>query len=133
LKKNCIKGPVMPSFVQAKAGTKKIMVWKPGTQSIRQRMKYLTRACASILDSKDPDTVRVGGLIFKACEAEPRPRYAALVIMNAAREASESSGADWPTCASVLIHQFIEARVERLKTVSPPAEREVHASTRTDR
>ena len=130
-KKNGIKGPVFPSFVMAVAGQKEIQVWTPGTQSLRQRMKYLTRTCAAILDSRDPDVIRTGGLVFKACEPEPRPRYAALVLINAAREAAERSGTPWSLCANLLLSEFIAARVERLK-VSPPTERTEDGSPRTD-
>lgn len=134
-KNNVIKGPVFPSFLNQRTGPHEVMVWKPGIQSLKQRTKNLQRACRSILESRDPETMRVGALVVQACERELHPKLASLILINAAMEAANSTGEPWHVCASVLTNQFIETRVARLKSfadqpiatasteVSPPAER----------
>ena len=145
-KKNVIKGPIFDSFRNQHFGMKKILVWKPGTQSLRQRLKYLSQQCRTILDSRDSEVIRVGQLVLEACRPDVHPKLTALILTNAGLEASNSTGESWPVCTAYLVNKYLAARVERLKgfgedqtatmdvAVSPPTERiEDHASTRASR
>jgi hypothetical protein len=137
-KKNVVKGPMFPSFLHQQAGGTDGALMEAGVQSLRQRMKNLTLRCRPIIDSRDPETVRVGRLVIEACQREPNPKLASLVLINAAIEAADSTGEPWPVCASVIVSNFLDARVQRIKAltadqpvatattdaiVSPPAER----------
>lgn len=105
-KKNTIKGPIFPSFLNPNLGPKKILVWAPGTQSVRQCKKNLRLKSKHILDSKDPTIVAVGDRVIRGVCHEPDPEYSALHLICAALDASEDTGESWVTCMTYMMDRF---------------------------
>lgn len=102
----CIKGPLFPSFQNQNTDPKKIMVWKPGTQSTRQQKKNLRNKARVIIDSKDPQIIATGDRVIRSVCAEPDPEYSALHLFCAAMDLSDDCGESWVTCMNHLMDTF---------------------------
>lgn len=109
------KGPLMPSHLNQNTGERTVKEWRTGVQSTRQRMRYLTVANREVLDSMDLEYIAVGALIRYATASEPNPQFAMLVMINAARELSDSTGETFPVIARKLVEDFTDARLKRLE------------------
>lgn len=103
-----IQGPIFPSFHNQRTGTKKILVWKPGTQSVRQVKKNLRNKAKQILDSKDELIIRAGDRVIYSVRADPDPEYSALHLFCEAIDMRDDTGESWVTCITYLMDKFDE-------------------------
>lgn len=85
---------------------KKILVWKPGTQSTRQQKRNLRNRVRHIIDSTDEQTVAVGDRVIRSVCEEPDPEYAALHLFCAALGMHEDTGEPWVKCMTYLMDKF---------------------------
>jgi hypothetical protein len=108
--KKGIKGPVFPSFYNQQTP-------RPHKQylshtKLRQAMRNLRQACVHILKLKDDASVAARERCRQAVNAEPKPEYAYLHLLNAAREACDATGESFPTAMNYLLDKFAEQLAE---------------------
>jgi hypothetical protein len=100
------KGPMFNSYHNQNGQPKKVLVWKPGTQSIRQQVKNLKLKCSPILDSRDPAVLAVAQRAVKATLDEPNPVFGYLHLFAAGMDAAVETGKSWTDCMTEILDAF---------------------------
>lgn len=115
VKKNVIKGPVFPSFVNTRsslASPRQRMIFLPHTRH-RAATRNLKNACAQALKLHDVDSFIARERCRAAVAGEPFPEYAFYHLVHAAWEAHDGTGCPWHEAMTYLLDKFDAEKAEQ--------------------